>query len=98
MMMKTLLTTVSGCLSSVGEFIDKLVGNLNKLIPHSYIAKSQASFFKSLKETVSLNAAVASMDFSKTFAFTMQEEAQGYHWTSNSQLSSCHDSMQGCKQ
>ncbi|GBM94862.1 hypothetical protein AVEN_141441-1, partial [Araneus ventricosus] len=77
-------TEMIRCSTSVGEFIEKLVEKLNKLIPHSYIAKSQSSFFKNLKGTASSNTAVVSMDFSENYAFTIQDEAQGYHWNSNS--------------
>lgn len=34
--------------------------------------------------TASSNTAVISMDFSENYAFTIQEEAQGYQWTSDS--------------
>ncbi|GBO21271.1 hypothetical protein AVEN_250389-1 [Araneus ventricosus] len=81
--------------TSVGELIEKLVEKLNKLIPHSYIAKSQASFFKNLKGTASSNTAVVSMDFSENYAFTIQDEAQGYHWNSNS--CTIHPVMIHCK-
>lgn len=46
---------------SVDELIKKPVEKLNKLIPHSYIAKSQSSTFKSLKETTPSNVAVISI-------------------------------------
>lgn len=77
-------TNMIRCSSSVDEFIETLVEKLNKLIPHSYIAKLQASTFKSVKETLPFNVAVISMDFSENYAFMIQEEAQGYHWTSDS--------------
>ena len=88
-------TEMIRCSSTVAEFIDKLVEKLNKLIPHSHIAKSQASFFKSLKETVSSNVTVISMDFNENYAFIIQEEAQGYHWSSNS--CTIHPVMIHCK-
>ncbi|GBL84422.1 hypothetical protein AVEN_66656-1 [Araneus ventricosus] len=88
-------TEMIRCSTSVGEFIEKLVEKLNKLIPHSYIAKSQSSFFKNLKGTTSSNTAVVSMDFSENYAFTIQDEAQGYHWNSNS--CTIHPVMIHCK-
>lgn len=88
-------TEMIRCFSSVEEFIDKLVEKLNKLIPHSYISKEQASFFKNLKEAACPNIAVISMDFSENYAFTIQEEAQGYHWTSDS--CTIHPVMIHCK-
>ncbi|GBN79207.1 hypothetical protein AVEN_75562-1 [Araneus ventricosus] len=88
-------TEMIRCSTSVGELIEKLVEKLNKLIPHSYIAKSQSSFFKNLKGTASSNTAVVSMDFSENYAFTIQDEAQGYHWNSNS--CTIHPVMIHCK-
>ncbi|GBM22116.1 hypothetical protein AVEN_51848-1 [Araneus ventricosus] len=64
-------TEMIRCSTSVGELIEKLVEKLNKLIPHSYIAKSQSSFFKNLKGTASSNTAVVLMDFSENYAFTI---------------------------
>ncbi|GBN16623.1 hypothetical protein AVEN_110555-1 [Araneus ventricosus] len=88
-------TEMIRCSTSVGELIEKLVEKLNKLIPHSYIAKSQSSFFKNLKGTASSNTAVVSMDFSENYAFTIRDEAQGYHWNSNS--CTIHPVMIHCK-
>lgn len=76
-------TEMIRCSSSVEEFIEVLVGKLNKLIPHSFIAKSQSHYFKQLKETSNPSVAIISMDFSENYSFTIQEEAQGYHWTSD---------------
>ncbi|GBO38985.1 hypothetical protein AVEN_92945-1 [Araneus ventricosus] len=90
-------TEMIRCLSSVSEFIDKLIEKLNKLIPQSYIAKSQASFFFffNLKGMASSNTAVISMEFSENYAFTIQDEAQGYRWTSDS--CTIHPVMVHCK-
>ncbi|GBN58021.1 hypothetical protein AVEN_226241-1 [Araneus ventricosus] len=88
-------TEMIRCSTSVGELIEKLVEKLNKLIPHSYIAKSQSSFLKNLKGTTSSNTAIVSMDFSENYAFTIQDEAQGYHWNSNS--CTIHPVMIHCK-
>ncbi|GBN71476.1 hypothetical protein AVEN_173498-1 [Araneus ventricosus] len=88
-------TEMIRCSTSVGELIEKLVETLNKLMPHSYIAKSQSSFFKNLKGTASSNTAVVSMDFSENYAFTIQDEDQGYHWNSNS--CTIHPVMIHCK-
>ncbi|GBM39738.1 hypothetical protein AVEN_208641-1 [Araneus ventricosus] len=88
-------TEMIRCSTAVGELIEKLVEKLNKLIPHSYIAKSQSSFLKNLKGTASSNTAVVSMDFSENYAFTIQDEAQGYHWNSNS--CTIHPVMIHCK-
>lgn len=70
--------------STIDEFIYELTTKIEKLIPHSYIAKSQSSYFKSLKDNCAPNQAIISMDFSENFSFVIQDEVQGYHWTSDS--------------
>ncbi|XP_046689161.1 uncharacterized protein LOC124375086, partial [Homalodisca vitripennis] len=70
--------------STIDEFVDELATKIEKLIPHSYIAKSQSSYFKSLKDNCAPNEAIISMDFSENFSFVIQDEVQGYHWTSDS--------------
>ncbi|GBL67857.1 hypothetical protein AVEN_124150-1 [Araneus ventricosus] len=45
--------------------------------------------------TASSNTAVVSMDFSENYAFTIQDEPQGYHWNSNS--CTIHPVMIHCK-
>lgn len=51
---------------------------------HTYITKSQSKYFKTLKESSDANVATVSIDFSKIYSFTIQDEAQGHHWASNS--------------
>lgn len=70
--------------STVDEFVNELTEKIEKLIPHSYIAKKQSSYFKSLKDANASNVAVISMDFSENYSFIIQDEVQGYHWTSDS--------------
>ena len=41
-------------------------------------------FLKNLKEIIQLNTAVIRLDFNENYAFVIQDEAQGYHWTSES--------------
>ena len=77
-------TQMITCTANVDEFIDELTTKLEKLVPHSYIAKCQSKYFKSLKDSSASNVAVISMDFSENYSFTIQDEAQGYHWTSDS--------------
>ena len=66
------------------DFIDDLTNKVERLIPHSFIAKSQSLFLKNLKENLQLNTAIILIDFSENYAFVVQDEAQGYHWTSES--------------
>lgn len=77
-------TEMIQCSSTVDEFVNRITDKLDKLIPLSFIAKSQSSFFKHSKGTVRFDEAIISMDFSENYAFTIQDEVQGYHWTSYS--------------
>lgn len=70
--------------ATLDDFIDDLTNKIERLIPHSFIAKSQSLFLKNLKENLQLNTAIILLDFSENYAFVVQDEAQGYHWTSES--------------
>lgn len=70
--------------STIDEFVHELTTKIEKLIPHSYIAKSQSSHFKNIKNKCPAIEAIILMDFSENFSFVIQDEVQGYHWTSDS--------------
>lgn len=57
-------TEMIRCSSKIYDFIEDLVTKLEKLITHSYIAKSESSYFKTLKESSSTGLATVSLDFS----------------------------------
>ena len=59
------------------NFISLLVKKIEKLIPHSYISKSQSTHLKKRKEELSNHEALILMGFSKNFFFVLQDEAQG---------------------
>ena len=50
-------TQMITCSAKIYEFIDDLLSKLEKLVPHSYIAKSQSEYFKTLKESSDANVA-----------------------------------------
>lgn len=66
------------------EYLEILVTSLEKLIPHSYVTKSQAKYLKYIKSKLNESEAIILIDFSENYSFVLQNEAQGYHWTSNS--------------
>lgn len=76
-------TQMVKCSSAVDDFVNNLTEQIEKLIPHSYIAKSQSSFLKNMKEHLTVDTVVVLMDFSENYSLTIQDEAQGYHWTCN---------------
>ena len=49
---------------------------------HSYIAKSQSSYLRHLKDDIDLHAVNLLVDFAENFAFTVQNEIKSYHWNS----------------
>ena len=67
--------------ASLPDFIELLVHKIGKLIPHSYIAKCQATYLKTRKEELTDSSSICLMDFSENFSFVVQNEVQGYHWT-----------------
>lgn len=77
-------TRMIKCVSNSEDFIANLTEKLEQLIPHAYIASSQSSFIKNLKKHLPMNVALVQMDFSENYSFTIQDEVQGYHWTTDS--------------
>lgn len=66
--------------TTVADYVNVLVSKLQALIPHSFIARSQARALKSMKEHLTPEAAILLMDFSENYAFVIQNEIQSYHW------------------
>ncbi|XP_074096076.1 uncharacterized protein LOC141525460 [Cotesia typhae] len=62
------------------EFVEKFCSELEILLPHSFIAKEQAQFLKTLKETLKPNEYVIICDFAENYAFVVQNAAAGFHW------------------
>jgi len=54
---------------------------MEKLIPHSYIAKTQSTYLKAKKGISGCPRSYFCNGFREKFSFVLQDEAQGYHWT-----------------
>jgi len=67
----------------VAEFIDSLIEKLEKLLPHSFIAKKQAEYYRERKDNLCDGEMLVLMDFAENYSFILQDEAQGYHWTND---------------
>lgn len=65
------------------EFVENFCSELKVLLPHSFIAKEQAKFLKTLKETLKPNEFVIICDFAENYAFVVQNAASGFHWNNN---------------
>lgn len=64
------------------EYLNKLIEGIEKLIPHSFVTKSQAKYLKEIKNKLKIDEAIVLIDFSENYSFVLQNEAQGYHWSS----------------
>ncbi|XP_047123804.1 uncharacterized protein LOC124806738 [Hydra vulgaris] len=65
----------------VFEYIELVCRKLEKLAPHSYLAKSQALYLRSRKEDMNEVTALFLGDFSENYKFVVQDEVQSFHWT-----------------
>lgn len=69
---------------SSSEFVEVLCEKIVLLIRHDFIAKQQSSFMNEVKETLKENEYAVTLDFSENYTFVVQDEAQSYHWSSDS--------------
>ena len=66
---------------NVDEFIVSLVGAIDNLTSHSYIAKCQTKYLKRRKKKLPHNCALVLVDFAENYTFVVQDEIQSFHWT-----------------
>ena len=83
------------------EFVESFCEKLELVLPHSFIAMQQASFYKDHKSTLQPEELLVTAEFSENYSFILQDAAQGFHWN-NSQATihpfvSCYiDSAELC--
>lgn len=70
----------------VEEFTDSLVESLGKLVPHDYISKTQAKYFRELKDNLKEGEIIVTLDFSENYSVVIQDAVQGFYWN-NVQIS-----------
>ena len=70
----------------LNEFIGFLCEKLDNITSHSFIAKSQSSYLKHLKETISIDEAIVLADFAVNYTFVGEDEIQSYHCKSQCSL------------
>ncbi|XP_034246667.1 uncharacterized protein LOC117648316 [Thrips palmi] len=63
------------------ELIELAAKKLNDLIPHSFIAYSQACYVKKMREDLPQDKVVVNMDFSMNYSCLVQGAVQSYHWS-----------------
>ena len=66
---------------NVDEFIELLVGAIDNLTSHSYIAECQTNYLKRRKEELPDNCALVLGDFAEKYTFVVQDEIQSFHWS-----------------
>ena len=62
------------------DFIEYFCDKLLALIPHSFVATQQSSYYTECKLNLKTGEVVVQADFSENYAFTLQDAAQGSHW------------------
>ena len=65
------------------EFVEFFCDKLKLLIPHSFVATQQASFFSERKSTLQTGELIVQADFSENYAFVLQDAVQGFHWNNS---------------
>lgn len=73
-------TTLITRRETVSNFIELLCAQYEKLAAHHFVAKAQAAYMSSTKETLSENTALVLLDFSENYSFLVQDAVQGFHW------------------
>lgn len=75
---RTQLVTI---VESKEEFVEKLATQVSKLTRHSYTAKSQSSYMKTLKSNMTpLKEMIVQGDFAENYSYVVQDEIQSFHW------------------
>ena len=65
---------------SADNFVESFCEKLEKLLPHSFIAKQQSQFQSELKSDLQVGEFLVIGDFSENYSFVLQDAAQGFHW------------------
>ena len=63
------------------EYKELLIDSINNLTWHSYLAKAQARYVKSKKESLSANKVTLLRDFAENYQYLIQDEMQNFHWS-----------------
>lgn len=75
--------TIIDVILTANEFIESLVTQLEKLLKHDYVAKTQGRFYANLKNDLKAGEFVVTFDFAENYKFVVQEEAQAFYWNNN---------------
>ena len=73
--------------SPVEDFLEKLSVILSDLLTHTFIAQQQSAFLTERKEYLKPEECIVICDFSKNYAFVIQDSFQRVHWNNNQEKS-----------
>lgn len=76
-------STLQNLTSSVDEYIDELKDQLDKLRPHSFIAKEQTNFINEKKDKLNDDEVLVMFDFSENYAYAVQDASQAFHFNND---------------
>ena len=60
------------------EYKEHLIDRINNLTQHSYLAKAQARYVKSKKESLGANKAMVLGNFAENYQYLIQDEIQSF--------------------
>ena len=63
------------------EYKELLINRINNLTQQSYLAKVQARYVKSKKESLGKNEIIVLGDFAENYQHLIQDEIQSFHWS-----------------
>ena len=76
-------STLETFTKTADDFVEYFCDKLLALIPHSFIATQQLSYFNECKSNLKNGEVVVQADFSENYAFIVQDAAQGFHWNNS---------------
>ncbi|XP_066585899.1 uncharacterized protein [Prorops nasuta] len=76
-------TSLESFVKYSSDFVDDFCENIIHLLPHNYIAKEQAKYLRTLKESLEENEYIVICDFAENYVFVIQSAASGFHWNNN---------------
>ena len=63
------------------EYKELFIGSINYLTRHSYLAKAQARYIKSKKESLDATKVMVLGDFAENYQYLIQDKIQSFHWS-----------------
>lgn len=76
-------STLETFTKTADAFVEYFCEKLLALVPHSFFATQQSSYFSECKANLKTGEVVVQADFSENYAFILQDAAQGFHWNNS---------------